>query len=357
MTTVITLPRHLDLDSALSLGGWLSALQQEDDFVFDFQGVTGVIEPFGMLIASGEMRRLKARFPAATFVCRNYKHLSYPAHMGFFRSFGLDTGNAPGQAPGSASYVPITLIRCEHLRASAADEGVHVGDAVEAESKRLAGVLCGDEESPLFQTLSYSVRELMRNIVEHSEAPDIELCAQFWPKKSKVEVAILDRGVGIRQTLARNPHIDASDDQKALNYALMPAVSGKAFKGSKRRERGPWGNSGFGLYMTNRICRNGGSFFIASGGSGLLNNRTNGKKYFKTSYEGTAVRMVIKTEQLPELRSALERYRIEGYEIQRKYAEIVDIDPSSASLMLSEDFDLGVVDRIWSTLTIRTKGA
>jgi hypothetical protein len=60
--------------------------------------------------------------------------------------------------------------------------------------------------------------------------------------------------------------------------------------------------------------------------------------------------MVVRTDQLAELRDALEKYRNEGYEIQRRYKEIVNIDPSSASLMLSEDFDLGVWERLLNKL-------
>ena len=56
--------------------------------------------------------------------------------------------------------------------------------------------------------------------------------------------------------------------------------------------------------------------------------------------------MTIMTNQLPNLREALARYRDDGYEIQRKYREIVSIDPSSASLMLSEDFDPSVWDKM-----------
>ncbi len=76
------------------------------------------------------------------------------------------------------------------------------------------------------------------------------------------------------------------------------------------------------------------------------------KSYRECAFAGTAVRMVIRTGQLPRLREALELYRTEGYEIQRTYEEIVNIDPSSASMMLSEDFNLG----IWKKLLTSLKG-
>jgi hypothetical protein len=215
----------------------------------------------------------------------------------------------------------------------------------------MAAMLCGSNSGAVFDTLTYSVRELMRNVVEHSEASQFGICAQYWPTKGRVEVAIIDRGIGLRESLRNNPHLDASDDKRAINYALMPAVSGKAFKGARQKQKGPWANSGFGLYMTSRICRNGGTFFIASGDTGmLLTTGEQAKRYFDCAFQGTAIRMVVRTDQLAELRDALEKYRNEGYEIQRRYKEIVNIDPSSASLMLSEDFDLGVWERLLNKL-------
>ncbi|MDZ7938849.1 MAG: hypothetical protein U5M53_11450 [Rhodoferax sp.] len=144
-------------------------------------------------------------------------------------------------------------------------------------------------------------------------------------------------------------------DKQAINFALMPAVSGKAFKGAKRLEkRGPWTNSGFGLYMTNRICRNGGTFFIASGEVGMLLTSGKGsKRYLPTCLNGTAVRLSIRTENLASLKDALAKYRADGLQIQKKYEEIVSIDPSSASLMLSDDFDLRGWDRLLNNLRLR----
>jgi hypothetical protein len=265
--------------------------------------------------------------------------------MGFFQAMGLDYGKAPGQARGSSRYLPLTIINCAELRNQAEMAAAEVGDIVEVKSRHLSSMLCGESEGIVFDTLTYSVREMMRNVVEHSEADQFGLCAQYWPSKNRVEVAIIDRGIGLRESLRGNPHLDASDDKKAINYALMPAVSGKAFKGSRIRQKGHWANSGFGLYMTSRICRNGGNFFACSGQTGMMLT-AKAKKYFDCHFKGTAVRLVVKTDQLANLRNALETYRREGYEIQSKYKEIVRIDPSSASLMLSEDFDLNVWERI-----------
>lgn len=90
-------------------------------------------------------------------------------------------------------------------------------------------------------------------------------------------------------------------------------------------------------------------FFICSGDTGvLLTSRSDGKRVIDTSFAGSAIRMTIRTDQIADLKDALTRYREEGFEIQKKYQEIVSIDPSSASLMLSHDFNLSTWDKLRS---------
>lgn len=348
MTVVYQTAPSLTVPATLELCMAISTQVEADEFVVDFRATVNV-EPFSMLLLSSELAALRQRYPNAKFLLTNYERMTYAAHMGFFQSFGVDFGKYPGQASGNSRYVPMTLLKCEEIEKQAAQKNVEVQEEIESQSERLAEILSSETSGPLFETLSYSIREIIRNVSEHSQSNMVGICAQL--KKNHVEVAIVDRGIGIRTAISKNPHIDASTDKKALNFALMPAVSGTAFKGSRIKKRGHWANSGFGLYMTNRICRNGGNFFIASGDTGmLLTSKGEGKRYFPCNLHGTAVRLTIRTAKLNSLDEMLDTYRKEGYEFQKKYAEIVNIDPSAASLMLSKDFDLSLWNRILSSL-------
>lgn len=345
----VKIPSTLDLPSALKLSVELAGIKNASAIRADFKGV-GLVEPFAMLMVSSELQRAAARNQVQKFECVNHQSMSYASRMGFFQAFGYSSTHRPGKKDGGSRHLPVNILDCESLRKEADSEYTDVGNVVEARSKHLATLLCGVDNGDIFETLSYSLREIMRNVVEHSESKQFGICAQYWPTKHKVEVAILDRGVGLRRTLSRNPHLDVNNDRSAMNYALMPAVSGRAFKGA-RKQHGPWANSGFGLYMTSRICRNGGNFFIASGGHGMLLTKTKeGKSYFPCSYEGTAVRLVIRTDQINSLADSLRRYRDEGFELQKKYRELVQINPSAASLMLSQDFDPSLWDKFLAAL-------
>lgn len=352
ITKHIKLPKALDLEGSLDFSLVTSEVEEADEYIIDFADV-GIIEPFGLLLVSSEIQRLIQHHPNSKCHFINYKRMTYAGTMGFFKAFGCEFGKAPGEALGSSRYIPINILNSDEMRRAAEADDKQVGEVIEEKSKKLSNLLCGASEGDINDTLTYSIREIIRNIIEHSESNQFGMCAQYWPSKNRVEVAIIDRGVGIKKTLSGNHHLTITDNKSAINYALMPAISGKAFKGSRVKQKGPWANSGFGLYMTNRICRNGGTFFIASGDTGmLLTKGANAKKYYNCSFKGTAVRMVIKTDSLLELRLALEKFKNEGYEINKTYREITRIDPSSASLMLSEDFDLSLWKKLRDALRV-----
>ena len=93
------------------------------------------------------------------------------------------------------------------------------------------------------------------------ELETIWLAGKYWPHKGNiVEIAILDEGVGIMQTLSEHPGIRVNNDADALLLSLEPGLTGNQFAyGSDD----PWRNTGYGLFMTSSICQKGGDFSAA----------------------------------------------------------------------------------------------
>ncbi len=292
-----------------------------------------------MAYVSAEISRFARSCPEVSVIFENYEHHTFAAHMGFFKAAGLNHGNDPGEAKGSSTYIPLTILRVHDIESEALSTGRAVGDVIEVESSRLAKILTQADTGELVDTVTFSLREIMRNVVEHSGSEVLEFCGQYWPSKQKVEIVVLDSGVGIRASLSRNPFIRVNSDRDAVHLALMPAVSGKTYKGVKRRSNDVWQNSGFGLYMTNRLCRNGGSFFVCSGAAGLILS-DKGKTDLQTSFSGTAIRLVLHTGSLAGLSSSLERFRKEGFAIAKQFDPANPIEPSIASTMLYRDFKI-----------------
>ncbi|MCX7827997.1 MAG: hypothetical protein N2315_02190 [Thermanaerothrix sp.] len=150
------------------------------------------------------------------------------------------------------------------------------------------------------------MREMIRNIPEHSEAGEVWHCAQYWPSKNKVELSLLDEGIGIYESLSSNSIYSnaISSDKDALELSLRPGVSRKFSPNTGKQNVYDdfWKNSGYGLYMASQICANlGGSFLIASGSSALRMEGCRGAiniKCIQTNFSGTAIQMIIDTRYI-----------------------------------------------------------
>ncbi|MCU0827066.1 MAG: hypothetical protein MUE52_06595 [Tabrizicola sp.] len=330
---LVTIPTSLAPPSVLAFASDLDELPMADEYEFDF-GRARWFPPFSMLLLSIILKRFRDSRSHCRCRARNHEHHSYAAHLGFFYSFGLQHGNLPGEAPGSDNYVPITKLAVADIRREALERWVEVGDVVETRARELSAVLTRADRGPLYDTLAYSIREIIRNAVEHSEAAELFLCAQHWPSRNQVEVGIADAGLGIRQSLSRNTSFAGLDDREAIQMALMPGVSGNPLAG---KGTDVWQNSGYGLYMTNRICRNGGSFMLCSGSAALHLTATD-KVDLVGNMPGTAVRLLINTERLPDLRDQLGRFHSEGRQAAQAIRGANRSFASTASQMLSVDF-------------------
>lgn len=331
----IKVPQNLSLRNAINFCNRLWSLEDDSLYEFDFISL-GHVEPFTMAYVANELKRFSNSKPGT---CRasNFEKHSYAAHMGFFRAFGLEYGKEPGEASGSSTYIPLTMLQVSDIKREAALAGEHIGNILEEKSKQIATILTREKAGDLVDTLTFSIREIMRNVVEHSNSDVIEYCAQYWPTNHLVEVAVLDTGIGIYKGLRSNPYLDMSNERDAIHLALLPGISGKMYKGIKERPNDDWQNSGFGLYMTNRICRNGGDFFICSNDSSVMLN-SGAKEDIKCNYKGTALRLRIDTNSITKYRDMLAKFRKEGYETEKKFAGEDAIKPSVASTMLARDF-------------------
>lgn len=327
---------RLDLDGAIESARALWALPLAQSYVIDFAALEWV-EPFGMLFFARQLRAFADQHKPAKCRAVNHEGHGYAAHMGFFQSFGLSFGKNPGEAPGSTQYVPITSLTLSELRREASEHYKDMREVIETRCTGLAAVLTRNENGKLQSTLGYSLREIFRNVLEHSRADTIWYAAQHWPTKQLVELSILDQGVGVRRSLSRNPHLTIRDDEDAIRFALLPGVSGVAFRGGPRQRRDEWVNSGYGLFMTSQLCARGGSFLLCSGGRGLL-LRDGTDAAFDVAFDGTALRLEIYVPEVRGLNEALEDLRKRGAIIAGELRQIANLTASVSSRMLSKDF-------------------
>lgn len=330
---MVLLPHRLTPAWVSRFGCELHELGPADEFEFDF-GQQRWFPPFSMVLLAMHLRRFRERYPETAFYAKNFDNHSYAAHMGFFKTFGLDHGNAPGEASGSSTHIPIQSIKRSELSEQASKAYVEIGYTIEDRAASLASLLTQTDNGVLHDTLTYSIREIIRNVFEHSEAGEVFLCAQHWPSRHEVEVGIVDAGIGVRAGLAENPNFQFDTDRESLHAALMPGVSGNIWAG---KGSDPWRNTGYGLYMTNRICRAGGCFFICSGSAGLW---LEGKRKLDvpSNLQGTAVRLFLDTSQLTDLKDRLAGFHKDGVRAAKEISGANTSYASAASQMLTRDF-------------------
>jgi anti-sigma regulatory factor (Ser/Thr protein kinase) len=331
-------PDQLDLSTSLGFARALRSQPEAKEYIFDFQQLRW-LEPFPMLYLSSQLRRFASQHAGCRFGVANFEELGYASHMGFFQAFGLDFGKQPGEAKGNDRYLPITVLAVADLEQEAAASYREIGEVIERRSRRLARMLTQQDCGDLVDTLTYSFREMIRNVVEHSASDSVEYCAQYWPTRQSVEIAILDAGKGLRASLSENPFLQPDNDREALNLCLLPGVSGKMYNGRSSTPYDEWQNSGYGLYVTSRLCGNGGAFFICSGDTGLLLGHSR-RQYLKTDFKGTALSLVLRTDRIGALTQSCKRILLEGDRIAKRLSgEQGYLTASVASRMLSRDFE------------------
>ncbi|CAG0949972.1 hypothetical protein ANAEL_00013 [Anaerolineales bacterium] len=334
---IFLVPKDHTLEHILQFGNELAACSEESTkFVFDFQG-KGLDTPFGMLFLSFAIRKFINGHPDSRHKPVNYEEREYASHMGYFQTCGFEIGKLPGQAHGNDRYLPITIMPVSKLQEQAKDQTREVGDVIEEYSQRLSCILLQQHNDPLAEMLSYTFREMLRNIVEHSKSDTIAFCAQFRQKAKQAEIAILDTGIGIRSALSNNPYLTINCDRDALNLALMPGLSGKMYKGVRKDPYDGWQNSGYGLFAVSRLCGHGGKFTICSGDT-ALSLKPDKKEYHQASFQGTALRIILSATEVKNAKSILAEIIKEG-DRQAKELNVEGAQASTASRMLSTEFN------------------
>lgn len=317
-----------------------SELRSSSIVALDFSRV-GFATPTGMLVLASLIEEAvrEGRVPIQSGI----NPRDYPSNMGFYAACGLDVPKYA--APGGATYYPITRFDVGQLRARASELKIPIGAHINVTVGRLAYLITQKTSGELFYTVKYCLREIVRNVAEHSQSDHLLVMGQYWPERNHVELSVLDRGVGLRAALSENPKFSyLASDRNAIRLALLPSTSGKKVydvTGSLLEEpaEGEWDNSGFGLYVTSQMARRTGSFTIASGDARLemTGNQTRSGTFFLS---GTLVSLRMDVALLGRLEPALKQISDRGEAIAKRFLTAgADVLASAASRLTMQEDD------------------
>ena len=310
----------LDTINSLALARELMALDVKEPFTFNAR--MDWVRPFGMLYTASALKWFRGMYPSIPFNMNlnlSKSCITYAGHMGFFKAISekIQMGKLPGEAYGNSNYIPILEINFEQMLRDEIAKGNYseFGEMIEKESARLALVLTR-QKNELHSILTYLIREILRNIADHSEQKRAWVCGQYWSDNT-AEVAILDEGIGIRNSLRRNKEHKKyiKQDDEAIKWAIKAGISQAFNPRKKNRKEDIWSNSGFGLYMVNEICKElRGSFTLATGERYLNRTPDGNTRYGDTNFQGTAVRIGIPTNEITNGRDIIQRIAKQGEE-------------------------------------------
>ena len=300
---VIRLPRSLSLQYAVQFAKELWSASGYNSYHFECAALEHC-PPFGLLYTSSTIRTFRDAHPGSTFTASGLIN-DYAAHMGFWKSCGIPFGKSPNEARGNDRYTPINTITREQISNPARGIPLAMIDEMDDQAGDIASILTQDYDSVFHTTIQYSIRELFRNTIDHSESDTIWYCAQYWPTKDLVELAVLDNGIGIQSSLEKNPEIAFANEIQSIMRATERGVTSINLIATPVPGMWPgYGesenlNAGWGLYVLRRIAEevDGGSLVVVSGNSCVkfeLNRTTS----FDAIHIGTGVRILLNPSKL-----------------------------------------------------------
>lgn len=109
--------------------------------------------------------------------------------------------------------------------------------------------------------VKYIIGELVRNVLEHSQAADGAIVsAQYYKKTNRVSIGICDTGIGIWGSM--QTHWKPLNDAQAIDLALSPGITG-----TTRKEGGSSENAGAGLFFIKSIAKITRNYFSIYSGT------------------------------------------------------------------------------------------
>ena len=142
----------------------------------------------------------------------------------------------------------------------------------------------------LEKMFKYLIREMIRNSQEHGQTDCAWICGQNWKSKNRAEIAILDNGIGYKNSLSKK-YKNIENDEIAIRQALKPGVTESYINKFSIEDE----NSGFGIYVASEVCDMlNGSFSILSGDT-FLKKKGGSIVTYRTYMNGSIIKLSIDT--------------------------------------------------------------
>lgn len=294
--------------------------REEEDIHISFKHLR-FIEPAGavlLLTTMDRIRTLEYDYKIDSIDNLSQSAISYGVNMGIFQQLDLTT--APSYSSGS-TYLAPTKIVLNDLYDELTESNTTVVEYFEQIAEKIVNKALDLANSPMVvnELFVYVVREIIRNIFDHSGTSHYYYALQSYPNLNTVEVVIADVGVGFKATIpfdVEEQWYDDDTDENAIKKSLLPGLSAHSNHAYAPED---YKNSGYGLTLVSRIVQKTGGMFSIASGLKSITYTSDSETINDCDVNGTIIRMRIVLDKLSDisfeelLREAQEEAKSLGY--------------------------------------------
>ena len=171
-----------------------------------------------------------------------------------------------------------------------------------------------DIELGILQTLSYCFYEILDNVLTHSMKSCETAVMRYTPEKAKIQIMVVDDGIGIQRSLSENDAYRNISEAEALAQCMLDKVTdGKGM--------------GFGLYSTACLIRQAGIILKLYSGKHILIYDGVEERIEETgSWQGTVIYFELYSNKEIDPNKVLENRTDAASEFNDEFLDTEDID-------------------------------
>lgn len=276
-------------------------LEDSIELIFDFSSLN-FIEPAGAIILLSTIDRLKEDDIAhklESIENLNRDAISYGETMGIFQKLGLSDARSFSRGPNYIAPAKIVLTELfDSLQSQSKTIETYYDEISSDIVTKMLKDFGKDSEEEVKNLFEFVVREMIRNIFDHSQTKQFYYGSQFYPATNSVEVAIADLGVGLVKTVPfdiEESWFGQPTDEDAIKKAMIPGLSALSNHAYAPED---YKNSGYGLALVRRIVEKTNGYFSIASGNKAITYSLSEESVEDCDITGTLIRMRINVENL-----------------------------------------------------------
>lgn len=303
MTISIVNMKH---DNMIRMNKFVQEMLEEDkdlsEINFTFRDLKW-IDPSGAVIFLETIKNLKSENIEIGYEPideLNEAAISYGINLGVFQKIGLSekkysTGGTTYLAPNKVSLSGVY----SSIRERSVGIEIYFEEVAEKITKKVLKTDINEYDVGMISIFRYVVRELIRNIFDHSKSEYFYYGSQYLPTSSIVEFVISDRGIGLVNTIpfdAEEIWMEKNTTEEAIIRAFTPGITAGSNHSYAHQD---YMNSGFGLAIIKSVILKAGGVLSLSTSNTSVTYKNDTTEIVKNCYiEGTLLRIRVDLEQL-----------------------------------------------------------